>query len=101
MVFALGVGIGPLYIIVFFFFFFFFFLIFIILPVMLYIILILDLVTHCCVCLVFVKGMGGRRDGWNGFCFLPFGMVWRHFLFKHFWPSDSHFMKSLCMVYGI
>ena len=69
---------------------------------MLHVTLILDLVTHCCVCLVFVDGMGGGRDGWDGFRFLPFGYgVETFFLFKHFWPSDSHFMKSLCMVCGI
>ena len=38
-----------------------------------FITLILDLVTHCCVCLVFVNGMVGGRDGWDWFCFLPFG----------------------------
>ena len=59
-------------------FFIFIFLFFIILPVIcacynLHITLILDLVTHCCVCLVFVNGMGGGRGGWDGFCFLPFG----------------------------
>ena len=40
--------------------------------------LILDLVTHCCVCLVFVNGMGGGRVG-MGFVFYLLDMVWRHF----------------------
>ena len=40
---------------------------------MLHVTLILDLVTHCCVCLVSVDGMGGGRDVGGGFHFLPFG----------------------------
>ena len=42
------------------------------------------------------------KDSWDGFRFLPFGYgVETFFCLKHFWPSDSHFMKSLCMVCGI
>ena len=52
---------------------------------MLHVTLILDLVTHCCVCLVFVDGMGGGKDGWVGLRFFIF-WVWCGdiFLSKHF-----------------
>ena len=74
----MGVGIGPLYITVLGFFFPPYHL------CLVHVTLILDLVTHCCVCLVFVDGMGGGKNGWVGFCFYLLGMVWRHFSVQTF-----------------
>ena len=44
-----------------------------------FVFLILDLVTYCCVCLVFMNGMGGGGMVGMGFVFYLLGMVWRHF----------------------
>ena len=55
----LGLELAHFTLLLFFFYFYFFFFS----PYhlcMLHVTLILDLVTHCCVCLVFVDGMGGE-----------------------------------------
>ena len=54
-------------------------------------------------CLSCVCEWDGWGEGWLGWVLFFTFWVWCGdiFLFEHFWPSDSHFMKSLCMVYGI
>ena len=65
---------------------------------MLHVSLTLDLVTHCCVCLVFVDVMGGGRMVGLGFVFyLLDNGVETCFCLKIF----DHQILTLCMVYGI
>ena len=87
----LGIGIGPLYITVFFLYHLY----------LLLVTSILDLVTHCCVCLVFCGWDGWGKDGWVGFCFLPFGYgVGDNFLFKHLFYFILFYFITSSLAWG-
>ena len=85
----MGVGIGPLTLLFFF-----------SSPYhlcLLHVTLILDLVTHCCVCLVFVDGMSGGRMVGLDFV-LPFGYGVETFFCLNIF---DHQILTLCMWYEI